>query len=63
MITKALRKIRIEIKKSKDDQWYFTLLAGNGETIAFSETYTREHDARRAAHCFRRLVGLAEVTS
>ena len=40
---------RIEVAKSRDDQWFYRVVAANGETLSTSETYTRREDAVRAA--------------
>ncbi len=39
---------RFLISKSKDDQFYFNLLAGNGERILTSELYTAKQSAHTA---------------
>jgi uncharacterized protein YegP (UPF0339 family) len=36
---------RAEIFQGADGQWYFRILAGNGETIASSEGHKRKIDA------------------
>ena len=38
---------RYEVRESDDGQWYFVLLAANGEIVATSELYTRAEDAQR----------------
>lgn len=35
-----------ELFQGADEQWYFRILAANGEQIAASEGYTRKDDAR-----------------
>lgn len=37
---------KFEIKKSKNDQFYFNLKAGNGEIIATSESYTTKQGCK-----------------
>ena len=37
---------KFEIKKSSDEQFYFVLKAGNGETILRSERYTTKSNAK-----------------
>lgn len=41
--------MRFEIKKSKDGQFYFNLLARNHEIVATSEMYTRKENALKTA--------------
>lgn len=35
------------IRKSKDNQYYFGILAENGESVGISEMYTRKDDAKQ----------------
>lgn len=35
---------QFKILKSKDDKFYFNMIAGNGEIIGTSETYTKKHN-------------------
>lgn len=45
----------IEIVKGKrKGEWYFHVVADNGEIVAQSEAYTRKADAERGAEDFRR---------
>ena len=39
------KTMRAVVKKSRNDQFYFVIVANNGETIAASETYTQKHNA------------------
>lgn len=41
---------QFEVNESVDGQFYWVLRAGNGETVATSEMYTRKHDAVRSAY-------------
>ena len=41
--------MRFEIKKSKDEQFYFNLLARNNKIVATSEMYTRKENALKTA--------------
>ena len=41
--------MKFEIKKSKDGQFYFNLLARNHEVVATSEMYTRKENALKTA--------------
>jgi uncharacterized protein YegP (UPF0339 family) len=54
-------RAQLEIKKSKDGQFYFVLVAANGEPILTSETYTRRADAERGARTMRDLAGCASI--
>ena len=38
---------KFEIKKSKDDQYYFVLKANNGKVIATSETYKKKSSCEK----------------
>lgn len=37
-----------QVHQGQDGQWYYRIVAPNGETIATSEGYTRKADAIRA---------------
>jgi uncharacterized protein YegP (UPF0339 family) len=39
-------KPHFELKKTKDDKHHFTLVAGNGEVVAQSETYESKQGAK-----------------
>ena len=41
--------MKFEIKKSKDGQFYFNLLARNNKIVATSEMYTRKENALKTA--------------
>lgn len=41
--------MKFEIKKSKDGQFYFNLLARNNKVVATSEMYTRKENALKTA--------------
>lgn len=56
MIRKSIRRVVIRITRAKDNQYYFILLAGNGEVVVASETYTRKLDAQRGAKRFQEMV-------
>lgn len=51
----------LRVKRSRNRQWYFVLVAANGEPIVTSETYTRPTDAVRACTRFRQLAGNAMI--
>lgn len=42
--------MRFEIKKSKNNQFYFNLVARNHEIVATSEMYTRKENALKTAN-------------
>jgi uncharacterized protein YegP (UPF0339 family) len=44
--------MKIHIKRSLDNQIFFTIHARNGKTIATSETYKRKSSAVKAAKKF-----------
>lgn len=44
-----MRRAHFETFQGEDGDWYWRLVAANGETVADSEGYTRERDAKRAA--------------
>jgi len=43
--------------QAKNGEWYFNIVAGNGEIIATSETYATKSNATRAAKTVRTLIG------
>jgi uncharacterized protein YegP (UPF0339 family) len=47
---------RFEIKESKDGQWYWHLLAVNGEIVAVGETHPTPAAAKGAAETVIRLI-------
>jgi uncharacterized protein YegP (UPF0339 family) len=49
------------ISKTKNGQYVWVLKAGNGETIAQSETYTTKSAARNGADSVKRNAGDASV--
>lgn len=53
-------RLRAEIFRSKDGQWYFRLLARNNEPIAQSEAYTRKQSARDTLKLVPGLEGITE---
>lgn len=38
--------MKFVIKKSTDSQYYFTIVAGNGQKLCTSETYTTKQSAK-----------------
>lgn len=55
----ALRPATIRIEQAQDRQYYLRLIAGNGETVLVSETYTRRRDAVRASKALAGLMPTA----
>lgn len=47
--------------KGEDGQFYFRVVAGNGEVISISEGYTRKSSVYRAIKSFRNSVWRAKV--
>lgn len=56
-----LRMAKFEIRKSRDRQFYFVLVAGNGEPMFTSETYTRRDNAIRAVDRLRIITSSAKL--
>jgi hypothetical protein len=52
---------QFHILEAADGQWYFDLLAGNGQTIATSELYVSQYNAQRAVSAVETLVAAANV--
>jgi uncharacterized protein len=57
----TIRPARIEVFQHANKEWGFRLIAGNGETVADGEGYTKRQDAIRGARDFKRLVAGAEI--
>lgn len=45
------------IFRGADGQWYFKLVAANGQVLAVSEGYTRRWSAKRGAKAASKLLG------
>lgn len=43
----------IKLKKSKDRQWYFIVVARNGRTLVTSETYRTKQNAIKGINALR----------
>jgi uncharacterized protein YegP (UPF0339 family) len=48
-------------KSSKNNQWYFSMLAPNGQPIAVSEGYKYKQGAKRAIKAIQKYAPTAEV--
>jgi uncharacterized protein YegP (UPF0339 family) len=46
---KGERKMRADVFRGEDGQWYFRIVAENGEPVAHSEGYKNQKDARDTA--------------
>lgn len=45
------------IKKTTDDQFYFLMVAGNGEVVMTSESYTTKQSCKKTIKSIKRGVG------
>ena len=61
LLLRMTRPWDILIAESADGQFYFKVVAGQGEPTAVSEMYTRLYDAQRAAQQFKRKLANARV--
>jgi uncharacterized protein YegP (UPF0339 family) len=52
---------RFEIQWSKDQQYYFELIAPNNETIAVSETYTTKAECIQGAQAVKKYAPTAPI--
>ncbi len=52
--------IRYEVVKAADDEWFFRIVAANGETLAHSENYRHRSDADHAITLIR--IGGGEIS-
>ncbi|WP_025743178.1 YegP family protein [Aquimarina pacifica] len=52
---------RYERKRSKDEQYYFVLKAGNGEPIGKSELYTTQHNCENGIASVKKNAPIAKV--
>ena len=50
-----------DLKRSSDDQYYFVLVAPNGEPIATSERYTTKAAAKNGIEAVRKYAPDAEI--
>ncbi|MDE0532825.1 MAG: YegP family protein [Albidovulum sp.] len=55
----AQRKAAFDLKHSSDDQFYFLLVAPNGEPIAYSERYTTTRAAENGIDAVRKYAPVA----
>ena len=56
-----MAKACYDLKKSSDGQYYFNLVASNGEPVATSERYTTKSNAERGIDAVRRAASTTEV--
>ena len=50
-----------DLKKASNGQFYFNLVAANGEPVATSETYPTKGNAKRGIDVVRRLASTAKI--
>lgn len=55
------RKTRFEIFRGAMSDWYFRLVASNGQIICQSEGYTTKQNCKRGIEAVRKAAGKAEV--
>ena len=53
--------MKFVVKKTSNGQFRFNLVAGNGQTVATSETYTRKASALETIESIKKNVGAAAV--
>jgi uncharacterized protein len=53
--------MRFVIKKTSNDQFRFNIVAGNGQVVATSETYTRKESAMDTVRSIQAGAGNARV--
>lgn len=53
--------MKFQIKRSKDKQFYFVLIARNGNTLLTSETYKRKASCAKAILSLQKGIGSASV--
>lgn len=56
-----MKRAKFEIRRSDDYQWYFVLIARNGETIAQSEMYTSPAMCRKGIRSVRLNAPIAKL--
>jgi uncharacterized protein YegP (UPF0339 family) len=53
--------MKFQIKNSTNGEYYFRIVASNGETLAHSETYTAKASAKNAVESIKGSAGIAQV--
>lgn len=53
--------MKFRVRPSTNGQWYFSVIARNGRTLAHSETYWNKSDAKSAAQTIIREAGAGSV--
>lgn len=56
-----MAQARYDLRKSSDGQYYFNLVASNGEPVATSERYTTKSNAERGIDAVRRAASTTKV--
>ena len=59
VLENAADKRNFDVKQAKNGDWYFNVIAGNGEVIGSSELYASKSNAERGSRLVRALVRLA----
>lgn len=53
--------MRIEIRRSANDQYFVRLVAGNNQIVASTETYTTKQSAQHAADILKNEASRAQI--
>ena len=53
--------MKYKIKKSKDNQYYFTVVADNGRVLVTSETYKQKQSAEKAIEAIKKGAKSAKI--
>lgn len=56
-----MKKLKIQVFKGKDGQWYFRIRSSNAQIIAQSEGYTRRSSVMRIIKTLQRKMGTAQI--
>lgn len=56
-----MRKLKFKIEKAKNGQWYFNIVASNGNILATSETYKTRNGLNKAIATIKLKAAGAEV--
>lgn len=56
-----MRKLKFKIGKAKNGQWYFNIVASNGNILATSETYKTRNGVKKAIATIKLKAASAEV--
>lgn len=56
------KKPKFEIRKSQNEQYYFVLIAPNGEVISKSEEYKEKESCKKGIESVKKNASIAEVS-